>query len=469
MSNAAGDPRDMNNKLINPNPPKKKTKKAPKPRPATGTTTVTSPGRAGAGTGGGSSVGGGGGSNSPAPARTGAGSGSGGAAARGGSTSSTTASGSTGAPQEYKPFDVLPYYTPALDQLRKQRAASDATRQAQLANLDKLNEWFAKQSGQGQADIQARLNQTQAATAGLNEATRDKTGDYLSKAMASVQGNAELMQSAGVTAAQQANTASSAIPAAAELYNQQQAVAMTKRQADENGIYAARAANLQSQANANHLQRSMALDQTETGLRTEMGKADLAERQRVQQLNESAASAYRQWQVDKQLSDFTQGIKTAQVEIDRFKAETGRMTAENDAMAKNVANNLNQKKLNLAERQQALREWTAKQNVTEKEKDRLLKVGLANLKASGGGAGGNPSSVASKYINGIKNTYGAPLGQLNRHQYGQAANGLLNQLAAANPNMSRVQAMRVLRSYFDSSVTNDRRIIALARTLFKTA
>lgn len=380
-----------------------------------------------------------------------------------GSSGSVNTPGSSPTTPQYKPFDVAAYYAPAIDQIAKMRAASDATRQNQLDNLGKINEWYMKAQGSGQDRIQQALAASQAQASTAQQEATQRTSDYLQKAMQGVGGNADLMRSSGISAAITANQENENIAAQDQAFNARQGQALQQRQDDERAIWAARMANLQQTVNSNHLQRAMGLDQQETGLRNEMGKTDLAERQRVQGLNESAKQAAAQQAIDQSMANFTMGIKSGELGVKQFEAETARLTAQNRAKLDAATLDIKSKNLSLQQQKLQLQRWVAKQRVSDKEKDRLLKVGLAKL---GGGTSGGRAPDATSYMNQVEANFGKPLNQLNRHDYGQVAHGLLNWLSGKYPNMTRVQAARMLRSYFDQSVTTDPRIKNALRTLF---
>jgi hypothetical protein len=405
-----------------------------------------------------SSGGGGGGGTTAAP-RTGA---SGTASARGSSTSQQ-APGT--AVQQYKPFDVAGFYSPAIDNIAKMRAASDATRQNQLDNLGKINEWYMKAQGQGQEALKSAMTASQGAATTATQAAQGRTQDYLTKAVQALGGNGDLMRSSGVSAALTANQQQENVAAQDVAFNERQGQALQARQDDERAIWSARTDNMRNTINSNHLQRAMGMDQQETALRTEMGKTDLAERQRVQGLNESAKQAAAQAEIDQSMANFTMGIKSGELAVKQYTAQTERLTARNRANLDAQTLKIKAAGLDLQSQKLQLQRWVEKQRVSDKEKDRMLKVGLAKLGGGAGGAGA-AGETGNSYMDAVESNFGKPLNQLDRHQYGQVAHGLINWLAAKRPNMSRVQAARVLRSYFDSSVTGDARIKRALRTTF---
>jgi hypothetical protein len=185
-------------------------------------------------------------------------------------------------------------------------------------------------------------------------------------------------------------------------------------------------------------------------LAKQRGELDTGEiKARIDQQN-----ADRQFGLDQEAADFLKEYRRGQLGVEQTNAETNRLKAISQANYNNESLKLKalveEGRLTLSQARLQLQDRIAASNSSQKEKDRLTRIGLARLKATGGNPAKGAQSGVQKFVADTLTTRydGKKFGEIDDHGRSNIVRGAIVRLATENPGINARQAWTVMNSFF---------------------
>lgn len=368
----------------------------------------------------------------------GGGGGRGGSGGGGGGSTASTAPPTTTVPDTGVEQDVAKLYNPAMRAIARQRDSLGLQNEQRLKSQQNFENWLAQKQGEGAQwlrEMQAN-NQTAAAQAG--QAAADKINTTLTSIRGMLGNSAAdtLAGNGGVAAAENAATNAQDVMTRANAGAASVGSNLAVFNANQ-GLDAARMANLRSVINAEYNRGLADLGNQETTLRTNFAKA--VQEGKQQQI---------QNQLDREAADFMNQYRQGQLAVDQQNADTRAVQAQVDAKYK-------------AERLRIDEAYRAGQ-LTLRERELQLKAAQAQLrarqKARGKNAGAQrqaTDALGTWLTNQLKNYGGGAIpGQtasyesLNAADQGQLIHKGIAFLKARHPKLRQAQVLQILNGTY---------------------
>lgn len=332
--------------------------------------------------------------------------------------------------------DVAKLYNPAMRAIARQRDSLGLQNEQRLKSQQNFENWLAQKQGEGAQwlrEMQAN-NQTAAAQAG--QAAADKINTTLTSIRGMLGNSAAdtLAGNGGVAAAENAATNAQDVMTRANAGAASVGSNLAVFNANQ-GIDAARMANLRSVINAEYNRGLADLGNQETTLRTNFAKA--VQEGKQQQI---------QNQLDREAADFMNQYRQGQLGVEQQNADTRRVAAQVDAQYK-------------AERLRIDQAYRAGQ-LTLRERELQLKAAEAKRKARAGGKNNNAQRQATDalgtWLGKQLESYGsgaipgqtASYESLNAAEQGQLIHKGIAFLKARHPRLRQAQVLQILNGTY---------------------
>ena len=377
--------------------------------------------------------------------KTGTGSGSkkGATATSGGSGASTPAaapgSAAVDKAPEYPTINWDEYFNPAKRALESSQKANESRRTQNVADWQAFNSWMESK----RAEAGSALASQNAAIASSGLEAQKAAIDASVKAAG---GNADLLRNAGAT-----TTMANAGLAQSGLINQQSAEQnYIKNQQDVNAARSARQlSNINNIYNTNAAQirdKGIELDQTIAGKKAQ----DVMDKYKS---DAATFAAQKQYELDQQAAEFLNTLKTGELEVKQYQAQTERIKVKNEATAKQRALQLSllveQGKMTRSAADRQLKKEIATAKLTEAAADRATRVLIAGVNKNRTDMAKVQTWAQTWKANTLSGDFaGDSFNKLSTDDQNAVMNRSLTALKGAYPNLKRAQVYTILGSLF---------------------